>query len=164
MALLEAGDGRPMRQSFAAAVAGVPVAADAHQHLDPLGHEHHFDALRRQRRIAHQVLRVEADRIAEAVVAGTGKAEAAAAKIGVGLVEANLLPVTGAELGGGRAEPAGGDGELVLDDAEQGVCVVDHVGLVGERILVSYPEIAGLAGALSNISQIVAAESHVATP
>ena len=102
-----------------AAVAGVPVAADAHQHFDPLGHEHHLDALRRQRRVAHQILRVEADRIAEAVVAGAGKAEAAAPKVGVGLIEANFLPVAGAELGGGRAEPAGGDVEFVLDDAEQ---------------------------------------------
>ena len=76
MPLLEAGDGRPMRQSLAAAVASVPVAADAHQHFDPLGNEHHADALRRQRCIAHQVLRVEVDRIADAAVVGAGKGEA----------------------------------------------------------------------------------------
>jgi hypothetical protein len=163
--LLEAGDRRPMREALAAAVASVPIAADAHQHLDPLGDEHHADPLRRERRVAHQVLRVEADRVALAVVAGAGKSEAAVWIGGVGLIEANFLPLAGPERAGGRAEPPGGDVELVLDDAEQGIGVVDDVRLVGQRVLVSDPEVGRFPLALADIGQAAAAaKGHVPSP
>jgi hypothetical protein len=162
--LLKAGDGAPVRKSFAAAVAGVPVAGDAHQDFDPFGDEDHADTLGWKRRVAHQVLRVEADRVAVAVVAGTRESEAAAAIIGVGLVEAHLLAVAGTEFAGGRVEPTGSHGEFVLDHGEERIGVVDDVVLIRQRVFVSGPEICRLAGALADIGQVAVTEGHFLPP
>ena len=109
-----------VRETLAAAVAGVPRTGERHQHLGPLGHPQHRDDRPGSCDRPVVALRVDMDRIAVAVV------ERAAV---VRLVEHHLLAVRGSELARVRAEPAGGGRERGFDLTFQEVRVRRDVRL-----------------------------------
>jgi hypothetical protein len=113
-----------VREALAAAVAGVPVAGERHEHLDPLGHPQHRDDRTGSCDRSVVALRVDVDRTAVAVV------ERAAV---VRLVEHHFLAVRGSELARVGAEPAGGGREGSFDLTLQRIRVRRDVRLLCGR-------------------------------